>query len=586
MEKWIGINKRADFKGIGQKFNIDQVTARIIRNRDVTEEKDIEKFLNGGLEDLYDPHLLKDADKLVGLLSQMIKERKHIRIIGDYDIDGVMSTYILNKALLRCGADVSVVIPDRIADGYGLNMHLIEKAHEEGVDTIITCDNGIAAIDEIKRAKELGMSVLVTDHHAIPYENVDGECVYKKSEADAVVNPHQIDCPYPYKEICGATVAWKVVLVLYEKNNIPVAEAYDFLENVAFATVGDIMPLSDENRIIVKEGLKRIHRTGNIGMNALINQCGLEKGNIDSYHFGFVLGPCINASGRLDLAIRALKLLMTEDVAEANRIAGELVILNDERKQMTLDGVEKAVYIYDSQGYENDSVIVIYLEDTHESVAGIIAGRIKELYHKPTFILADGERTLKGSGRSIEAFSMYDEMVKCADLFEHFGGHPMAAGLSIARDNLDEFRRRINANANLTQDDFVEKVKIDVPMPMYYPTLELAREFELLAPYGNGNPRPLFMDKCVKIARMWVVGKNQNVLKLSIRTSAGTIAEGIYFGNIPGFMEYVSGKFGEQQLENAKNGRGNNIELAIVYSLKINIFRDIENLQFEIRYYK
>ena len=586
MEKWIGINKRADFKGIGQKFNIDQVTARIIRNRDVTEEKDIEKFLNGGLEDLYDPHLLKDADKLVDLLSQMIKERKHIRIIGDYDIDGVMSTYILNKALLRCGADVSVVIPDRIADGYGLNMHLIEKAHEEGVDTIITCDNGIAAIDEIKRAKELGMSVLVTDHHAIPYENVDGECVYKKSEADAVVNPHQIDCPYPYKEICGATVAWKVVLVLYEKNNIPVAEAYDFLENVAFATVGDIMPLSDENRIIVKEGLKRIHRTSNIGMNALINQCGLEKGNIDSYHFGFVLGPCINASGRLDLAIRALKLLMTEDVAEANRIAGELVILNDERKQMTLDGVEKAVYIYDSQGYENDSVIVIYLEDTHESVAGIIAGRIKELYHKPTFILTDGERTLKGSGRSIEAFSMYDEMVKCADLFEHFGGHPMAAGLSIARDNLDEFRRRINANANLTQDDFVEKVKIDVPMPMYYPTLELAREFELLAPYGNGNPRPLFMDKCVKIARMWIVGKNQNVLKLSIRTSAGTIAEGIYFGNIPGFMEYVSGKFGEQQLENAKNGRDNNIELAIVYSLKINIFRDIENLQFEIRYYK
>lgn len=586
MEKWIGINKRADFKGIGQKFNIDQVTARIIRNRDVTEEKDIEKFLNGGLGDLYDPHLLKDADKLVDLLSQMIKERKHIRIIGDYDIDGVMSTYILNKALLRCGADVSVVIPDRIADGYGLNMHLIEKAHEEGVDTIITCDNGIAAIDEIKRAKELGMSVLVTDHHAIPYENVDGECVYKKSEADAVVNPHQIDCPYPYKEICGATVAWKVVLVLYEKNNIPVAEAYDFLENVAFATVGDIMPLRDENRIIVKEGLKRIHRTSNIGMNALINQCGLEKGNIDSYHFGFVLGPCINASGRLDLAIRAFKLLMTEDVAEANRIAGELVVLNDERKQMTLDGVEKAVDIYDSQGYENDSVIVIYLEDTHESVAGIIAGRIKEVYHKPTFILTDGERSLKGSGRSIEAFSMYDEMVKCADLFEHFGGHPMAAGLSIAQDNLDEFRRRINANANLTQDDFVEKVKIDVPMPMYYPTLELAREFELLAPYGNGNPRPLFMDKCVKIARMWVVGKNQNVLKLSIRTSAGTIAEGIYFGNIPGFMEYVSGKFGEQQLENAKNGRDNNIELAIVYSLKINIFRDIENLQFEIRYYK
>ena len=586
MEKWIGINKRADFKGIGQKFNIDQVTARIIRNRDVIEEKDIEKFLNGGLEDLYDPHLLKDADKLVDLLSQMIKEKKHIRIIGDYDIDGVMSTYILNKALLRCGADVSVVIPDRIADGYGLNMHLIEKAHEDGVDTIITCDNGIAAIDEIKRAKELGMSVLVTDHHAIPYENVDGECVYKKSEADAVVNPHQIDCQYPYKEICGATVAWKVVLVLYEKNDIPVAEAYDFLENVAFATVGDIMPLSDENRIIVKEGLKRIHRTSNIGMNALINQCGLEKGNIDSYHFGFVLGPCINASGRLDLAIRALKLLMTEDVAEANRIAGELVILNDERKQMTLDGVEKAVHIYDSQGYENDSVIVIYLEDTHESVAGIIAGRIKELYHKPAFILTDGEYSLKGSGRSIEAFSMYDEMVKCADLFEHFGGHPMAAGLSIVRDNLDEFRRRINANANLTQDDFVEKVKIDVPMPMYYPTLELAREFELLAPYGNGNPRPLFMDKCVKIARMWVVGKNQNVLKLSIRTSAGTIAEGIYFGDISGFMEYVSGKFGAQQLENAKNGRDNNIELAMVYSLKINIFRDIENLQFEIRYYK
>lgn len=586
MEKWIGINKRADFKGIGAKYNIDQVTARLIRNRDVIEDEDIRKFLYGGLDDLYDPHLLLDAQKLVDILVQKIKEKKHIRIIGDYDIDGVMSTYILNKALVRCDAIVSAAIPDRIVDGYGLNMRLIEQAYEDGVDTIITCDNGIAAIDEIAKAKELGMCVLVTDHHAIPYDQNGDERIYKRSRADAIVNPHQIECMYPFKEICGATVAWKVVIVLYESMGIDVKEAYEFLENVAFATVGDIMPLLDENRIIVKEGLKRIHHTQNVGMNALIAQCGIDKETVDSYHFGFVLGPCINASGRLDLATRPLNMLLTSDVKEASRIAGELVALNEERKTMTLEGVEKAKQIYEEGGYDKDNVIVIYLSDIHESVAGIIAGRIKELYNKPTFIITNAENGLKGSGRSIEAFSMYDEMVKCKDLFEHFGGHPMAAGLSLKKENLDEFRRRINANSTLTKEDFVEKIKIDVPMPMYYANMDLVEEFDILAPFGNGNPKPVFMDDCVGISRMWVVGKNQNVLRLTLITKADTKVSGIYFGDIEKFFGYLTERFGVDAVESAKNGQSNNIQIAIVYCPKINIFRDTQNLQFEIRYYK
>lgn len=586
MQQWVVINKKADFKGLGAKFGIDQVTARIIRNRGLVEEREMEEFLYGGIQELHDPAKMKDAALLVAILAEKIRQKRHIRIIGDYDIDGVMSTYILKKALLMCGAMVSVKIPDRIRDGYGLNMSLIAQAHEDGVDTILTCDNGIAAIEEIALAKRLGMCVLVTDHHEIPYIEEAGERIYRRSEADAIVNPHQRECEYPYKKLCGAAVAWKMVLLLYREFAIPVEKAYDFLENVAFATVGDIMDLDGENRILVKEGLKRIHRTHNIGMRALIFQCGLQPEQIDSYHFGFVLGPCINASGRLDTAKRALELFFMEDEEEAMATAGELTVLNEERKEMTAEGVRQAVALYEELHYEKDLVLVIYLPDVHESIAGIIAGRIREMYQKPVFILTRAEEGIKGSGRSIEAYSMYEEMCKCQELFTKFGGHPMAAGLSLPEENIAEFRRRINGYCTLTEEDFCEKIRIDVPMPVDYVRMDLVEEFRLLAPFGKGNPKPVFADRNLAVSRLWVVGKNQNVLKLNLVSQYGLQIGAIYFGDIPKFQDYLEEKYGAEQVEAAFAGRKNEILLSVIYAPKINYFRDQVSLQFEIQAYQ
>ena len=587
MQKWVVINKKADFKSIGERFGIDQVTARIIRNRDIMEEEEIETFLHGTRKDLHDPKLMMDAEILVDCLVDKIRHRKAIRIIGDYDIDGVMSTFILKKALLRCGANVSAVIPDRKKDGYGLNVTLIQNAYKDGVDTILTCDNGIAAMREIAEAKKLGMSVLVTDHHEIPYdEDENGNRTYLRSEADAIVNPHQLECSYPYKALCGAAVAWKMVCLLYQKLGISQEEADEFLENVAFATVGDIMDLTGENRILVKEGLKRIHHTRNIGMQALIQQCNLSPEQIDCYHFGFVLGPCINASGRLETASKALELLLCEDKEVAVERANELVILNEERKSLTLEGTELAKQICNEKGYENDSVLVIYLPEVHESIAGIIAGRIREVYHKPTFILTRAEEGVKGSGRSIEEYSMYEEMCKCKELFTKFGGHPMAAGLSLPESNVDEFRRRINGYSRLTEEDFCEKIRIDVPMPLDYVTMELTREFHLLAPFGKANPHPVFADKELSMERAWIIGKNRNVLKLALLTSYGTKVSAIYFGDIEEFQTYICDKWGEEQWNYALSGTENNIRLSIIYFPKINTYRDVDSLQIEIKSYQ
>lgn len=586
MQKWMVINKRADFKQIGEEFGIDQVTARIIRNRDVVEKEDIRKYLYGDISDLHDPHLLKDGDKLADILVQKIEAQKPIRIIGDYDIDGVMATYILKTALSRCNAKVSVQIPDRIHDGYGLNKSLIETALQDGIDTILTCDNGIAALDEIAYAKEKGMTVLVTDHHEIPFDETDGIRIYKKSEADAIVNPHQSDCVYPYKNLCGAAVAWKVVCLLYERCGVDAAESEIFLENVAFATVGDIMSLTGENRILVKLGLKKIHHTKNPGMKALIAQCGLEQGAIDAFHFGFVLGPCINATGRLDTAKRALELLFETNEGNAVLIANELVVLNNERKDLTKEGVEEAVAVYEQEGMDKDRVLVIFLPEVHESIAGIIAGRIREKYHKPTFILTRGEEGAKGSGRSIEDYSMYEEMCKCKELFSKFGGHPMAAGLSLPEENISLFREKINAVCELTESDLTPKVSIDVPMPMDYVTKDLVREFAILAPFGKDNTKPVFADKNIRIRRMWIMGKNRNVLKLSMVTAGGMPATGIYFGDVEAFCAYLEEKFGKNQVDNVFYGKDNDIMISAVYFPKINHFRDVEELQFEIQYYQ
>ena len=580
------MNKGADFKRIGLKYGIDQVTARIIRNRDIVEDEDIRLFLQGDLSDCHDPALMKDGDKLTDILITKINEGASIRIVGDYDIDGVMATFILKKSLDELGANVSYVIPDRINDGYGLNVRIIDDAYGDGIDTILTCDNGIAAIQEISHAKELGMCVLVTDHHEIPFEEINGEKKYILSDADAIVDPHQKDCNYPYKNLCGAAVAWKMMCLLFKKLGKQTGILDEMLENVAFATVGDIMDLNGENRILVKEGLKRIHNTKNIGMRALISQCGLMAEQVESYHFGYVLGPCINASGRLDTATRALQMLLEEDENTASLIASELCVLNEERKELTKAGVDEAIRQYEECGYKDDTVVVIYMPEVHESIAGIIAGRVREYCHKPVFMLTKSGDKVKGSGRSIEEYSMYEEMCKVKDIFFKFGGHPMAAGLSIEADRVDEFRRRINENSTLTEQDLMEKVKIDVPMPVSYVTKELVREFEILAPFGKGNPRPVFADKNMHISRMWIIGKNQNVLRLSMISADGKPVSAIYFGDIDTFIGYLSEKFSSEDVDLAMRGRQNRLVISVVYAPKINSFRDEENLQFEIQFYQ
>lgn len=580
------INKGADFKGIGNKFHIDPVTARIIRNREVIGDEEIHSFLAGTLQELPDVHLMQDLDLLVELLDQKINEKAKIRIIGDYDIDGVMSSYILYRALTRCGAQVDVAIPNRITDGYGLNRNLITEALECGVDTILTCDNGIAAIEEISYAKEAGMTVLVTDHHEIPFKDVDGERIYMRSEADAIVNPHQKTCTFPYKDLCGAGVAWAVIVALYEKNNIEQREVEDLLEFVAFATVGDIMSLTGLNRILVKEGLKRIHHTTNIGMRALVSQCGLLPEQIDTYHFGFVLGPCINAAGRLDTARRALRLFISESPEEAAEIAEELVVLNEERKEMTRQGVEEAKQLVEEGGYEKDPVLILYLPDVHESIAGIIAGRIREYYYRPTFILTKAEDGVKGSGRSTEEYSMYEQMCKCSNLLTKFGGHPMAAGLSLPEENVELFRKQMNENCPFRAEEIVQTIHIDVPMPVDYVTNALVEEFSILAPFGKDNPKPVFADRNLKISRMWVIGKNQNVLRMTLVSEQGRPLSAIYFGDIEAMRTYLVEQYGTQEVEKAFHGRENNMQISIVYSPKINTYKDSETLQFEIQYYR
>ena len=586
MAQWLVAYKKADFKRIGERFGIDQVTARIIRNRGLTEEPDIRRFLSGGMDDLFDPHQMKDGVLFADILAEKIRAGKHIRVIGDYDIDGVMSAYIWKKALLSCGAVVSAVIPDRVRDGYGLNSKLLADAASAGVDTIVTCDNGIAAIPEIAFARSLGMTVLVTDHHAIPFEEEEGGKRFLRSEADAVVNPHQPDCGYPYKELCGAAVAWKEVQLLYERMGYGQEAADVFLENVAFATVGDVMPLTGENRILVKEGLKRIHHTKNLGMLSLIAQCGLTPEEIGCYHFGFVLGPCINAAGRLDTAELALELLFAGDAKSASLLAAELVARNNERKEKTNMGVEEAERLAENGGYLSDTVLVLYLPEVHESIAGIIAGRIRERYYRPTYILTKGKDGVKGSGRSVEEYSMYERLCRCSDLLTRFGGHPMAAGLSLPEEKIGELRRRLNEDSPLSPEVLTEKLHIDVPMPVDYVSMELVRQFELLAPFGKDNPRPLFADRNLSVSRMWLVGKNKNVLRLSLISEQKKPVAGIFFGDTEVFFAYMRERFGEAALEAALGGRENALRLSVVYVPKINVFRGEETLQFEIVDYR
>ena len=554
-EKWVVSAKKADFQAIGQHFGIDPVLARIMRNRGLTDLQEMNLYLHGTRADLNDPHLLKDADLAAEILREKIKEKKRIRIIGDYDIDGIQSTYILYCALRRLGADADFVIPDRILDGYGLNEHLVTRASQDGIDTILTCDNGISAIDQIHLAKSLGMTVVVTDHHEVPFTEVDGVRREKVCEADAVVNPKQQACHYPFKKLCGAAVAFKLVQVLYEVFGLEVSEADCFIENAGFATVGDVMDLQGENRILIKLGLEMLNRTTNIGMKALILQNKLTMGAIKSHDIGFRIGPCLNASGRVDTARLSLKLLLCESETEAAVLAEEIVELNESRKLLTMHAVEQAKEIAQQEEYVNDRVLVIFLPDCHESLAGIVAGRIREAYYRPTLVVTRSEHGAKGSGRSIESYSMYEELCKCEEYLTQFGGHPMAAGFSLKEADIDAFRRKLNEVCTLTEEELRPKVVIDVPMPISYITERLVNQLGCLEPFGKGNEKPVFADRNLVIERLRICGKEGRVFQMKVRNAAGVSMDAVYFGDAEDLLLPLAEKYGKVVAQDTLAGR-------------------------------
>lgn len=546
MEKWFVTMKKADFNGIAEKYQISPIIARLMRNRDVIGDEAIDFYLNGTVEDLYDGLLMKDMDRAVDILKEKIEEGKKIRVIGDYDIDGVNATYILQQGLAGLGADVDTDIPDRIKDGYGLNQMLIDRALEDDVDTIITCDNGIAAMNEIAYGKENGMTIVVTDHHEVPYLEENGEKKYLLPPADAVVDPHRADCEYPFKGLCGAAVAYKLVEVLYRvsgKSEQEVGHLQESLmENVAIATIGDVMDLVGENRVFVKKGLELLKTTKNEGLHALMQCTGVDTANLNTYHIGFVIGPCINAGGRLDTAKRALELLNASNRREAVTLAADLKELNDSRKEMTEEGVEEAVRQIESSSWKDDQVLVVYLPECHESIAGIIAGRIKERYYRPTFVLTKGETGVKGSGRSIEAYDMFAEMSRCRELFTKSGGHKLAAGLSLEEEKVEVFRKRINELADLTEEDLQMKVSIDMRLPFPYINEELIHELKILEPFGKGNGKPLFAESKLRVIQPRIFGKNRNVLKCRLEDQQGNQMEAVYFGEVEDCLRQMEKK--------------------------------------------
>lgn len=569
-EKWVISAKRADFQKIAQDYGIDPVIARLIRNRDVQGKEALDQYLNGKVEDLPSPWAFKDMERAVEILESKIRLGKAIRIIGDYDIDGVISTYILLRGLSRLGALVDTYIPDRIADGYGIHLPLVQRALEDQIDTILTCDNGIAASQEIQYAKDNGMTVIVTDHHEVPFQDVEGERVEILPPADAILNPKQRGCGYPNKNLCGAAVAYKLILALYQRHEIPQKEREEFVELVAVATVGDVMDLQGENRVLVKEGLRRLEHTWNLGLRELIRANGLEGKKISAYHIGFVVGPCLNASGRLDTAARSLDLLKSQDSGKAAKLAGDLVNINQSRKTLTAQGVEQAVEMVETTSLRDDRVLVVYLPDCHESLAGIIAGRLRERYYRPVLVLTKAEQCVKGSGRSIEAYSMFEALTECKELMIQFGGHPMAAGLSIAEENVPELRKKLNERCQLTEEELCPKVTIDVAMPFSYVSRELISQLELLEPFGKANTKPVFAQRGVRALGCRVFGQNRNVVKMQLVTEDGCAVDGVYFGESALFLERASQKE----------------PLSVTYYPTVNRYQGRESVQMVVQSYR
>lgn len=571
MERWVLLRKGADFEAISKKFHISPRLASLIRNRDVIGDEAINQYLNGTIAELYDGMQMKGMPQAVEILTEKIRDREKIRVIGDYDCDGINATYILLEGLEKLGAKVDSDIPDRIKDGYGLNQHLIDRAHEDGIDTIITCDNGIAAAKEIEYGKALGMTIIVTDHHEVPYKENEAGRRYILPPADAVVDPRQEGCEYPFKGLCGAAVAYKLVEALCEANGQDVADLDYLLENVAIATVADVMDLTEENRILVKQGLEMLKRTSNLGLRALIQCIGLEGKKIQAYHIGFILAPCLNASGKLDTAKRALALLRAKTEREADMLAGDLKALNESRRDMTDRVVDEAMAKVEQTDIRGDKVLVIYLPDCHESLAGLVAGRVRENYYRPVFVLTDSEDGVKGSGRSIESYSMYEELTGCGDLLTKFGGHPMAAGLSIDKENVEKFKRRLNDQCTLSEEELTEKVVIDMELPFTAITEQFIEELEYLEPFGKGNTKPVFAARGVFMQHVKIIGKNKNVAKATAIDAAGNRMEAICFHDAQEF---------------AKQCERNNGKMSITFYPGINEFRGERQIQIVITHYR
>ena len=572
MEKWIIMRKGAPFQEIADKFQIHPILARLIRNRDVIGDENIERYLNGTIADLHDGMLMKDMDRAVDILTEKLRDGKKIRIIGDYDIDGINATYILKEGFEALGGNIDVTIPDRVKDGYGLNKDLIEDAFKDNVDTIITCDNGIAAMEEISYAKNLGMTIIVTDHHEVPYEETESGIQYLIPSADAVVDPKRADCSYPFKGLCGAAVAYKLVEALFEVLGQDPEDVDYLMENVAIATVGDVMDLVDENRILVRQGLEMLKYTQNLGLRALMECTKVNKEQLSAYHIGFVIGPCLNASGRLDTAKRALELLCAKDQKEADILAGDLKALNDNRKEMTVRAVEEAIAIIEEHGKKEEKVIVVFLPNCHESLAGIVAGRIREQYGKPTFVLTQTSEGVKGSGRSIDAYDMYEELNKCRHLLVKFGGHKLAAGVSLKEEHVEEFRKTLNQNTTLSETDFIPRVSIDMQLPFQYVDEEFIHQLNRLEPFGKGNTKPVFAERELAVRNVKILGKNQNVVKMQMQDIEGHAVDAVYFGDGEKFMRFLE----QKQYAN----------VTITYYPTLNEFQGNTKLQIVIQNYK
>lgn len=589
MERWVLLHKGADFDALSEKFHISRRLVSLIRNRNVIGEKAVEQYLHGTILDLHDGMLLKDADKAVDLLKEKIAEQKKIRVIGDYDIDGVNATYILLEGLEGLGADVDYDIPNRMTDGYGISEELIERAAEAKVDTIITCDNGIAAKKEIAYAKELGMTVIVTDHHEVPYEETEDaekKRTYILPPANAVIDPKQPDCNYPFEGICGATVAYKLMEALYESSGRDADDIDYLIENVALATIGDVMDLEDENRILVKEGLEMLKRTSNLGLRSLMECTGINKESLSPYHVGFVIGPCLNAGGRLDTAKRALELLRAKDKKDADILAGDLKALNDSRKELTAKAVKEAVACVENENMKKDPVLVIYLPDCHESLAGIVAGKVREKYYKPVFVITDAKEGVKGSGRSIEAYHMYENLHNCDNLLDKYGGHKMAAGLFLPVENIDKLRKRLNEQCTLTAEELTEKVTIDMVLPFSEITFDFIEELKMLEPFGKGNTKPVFAERNLKIQRARVLGRERNVLKLHLEDVSKHTMEAIYFGDVEQFFDFLRSKYGNQEVEALLAGSRSNMTIYATYCPEINSYMGRKTLQIVMTHYQ